>query len=162
MVGVLPYVLVTPRLITRMLVIGSCWSSGSLGPQLDEIRTAIGWGLGSIHDGLGHFRRRKRLEFSDFQGLEHARVIAAGTGGGIDHPGCDFGDLDAVTLQLDSQSAGECRQGVLGRAIDHAESVDLAGRDRGHDDVWPRRRCIIDLATASVIRKEASTLVRNM
>src|SRR5260221_7454871 len=28
--------------------------------------------------------------------------------------------------------------------------------------MWPRRRCIIDLATASVIRKEASTLVRNM
>src|SRR6266403_3504455 len=77
-----------------------CWLSGSLGPQLDEIRTAIGCGLGSIHDGLRHVRRRERLEFSDLQRLEHARVIAAGTDAGIDHPGSDFGDLDAVTLQL--------------------------------------------------------------
>src|SRR5260221_13963795 len=100
MVGVLPYVLVTPRLITRMLVIGSCWSSGTLGPQLDEIRTAIGRSLGRIHDGLGHFRRRKRLEFSDLQGLEHARSIPPGTIGEIDHPGCDFGDRYADNLQL--------------------------------------------------------------
>src|ERR1700730_392837 len=78
--------------------------------------------------------RRERLEFSDLQGLQRAGVIAAGTDAGIDHPGSDFGDLDAVTLQLDSQAAGECRQGVLGSAIDHAEPVDLAGRDRGHDD----------------------------
>src|SRR2546429_6279509 len=36
--------------------------------------------------------------------------------------------------QLDSETTGERRQGVLGRAVDHAEPVDLASRDRGHDD----------------------------
>src|ERR1700730_4447602 len=92
--------------------------------------------------------RRERLEFSDLQGLQRAGVIAAGTDAGIDHPGSDFGDLDAVTVQLESHSAGECRQGVLGSAIDHAEPVDLAGRDRGHDDDVARRRSIIDLAPA--------------
>src|SRR5262249_39185845 len=39
-----------------------------------------------------------------------------------------------MALQLDAQAARKRRQRVFGRAVDHAEPVDLTGRNRGHDD----------------------------